>query len=74
MFVLLFRGAIAPFTASRGSNPRNREQKRRVDCVQVETGGMRSDTAFRGARDASGGRRLLKLTSWNAGNSERPIV
>jgi len=35
MFVLLFRGAIAPFVGSRGGQYRNGGQKRRDGCVQV---------------------------------------
>lgn len=40
---------------------RNKGQKRRGACVQVETGGKPSDTRFRGARRASGDRRRVNL-------------
>ena len=43
MFVLLFRGAIAPFTHGQGAI-RNARQKRRDGCVQGKTDGRPNDT------------------------------
>src|SRR5258708_35048272 len=61
-FVLLFRGALAPFTTGRGSNdPKGETRSEDIGVFRSEQAARVSATAFRGASRASGDLRRKRL-------------
>ncbi len=61
MFVLLFRGAIAPFTGSRGGNTETGDKSGEMAASRWERVAGRMTPAFGGARRASEDRRRDEL-------------
>src|SRR5258708_16850212 len=61
MFVLLFRGAIAPFTGSRGSNTETGDKSVEVAASRSERVAGRMTPGFGGVRRASEDRRRDEL-------------